>query len=87
MDFVEKIKPYFPLSANCTDQNSLIKAIIIYLVGAIVAGIIINIISSIPIVGIIGWILGIIVELYVWIGVALAALTFVNANKGGGSEQ
>jgi len=81
MDFVEKLKPFFPVSGMATDQNGLVKAIIIYLVCAIVAGVILGVVSHIPFIGLIVGIVGAIVEIYVVIGICLSVLTFLNAKK------
>ena len=81
MDFVEKLKPFFPVSGMATDQNGLVKAIIIYVVCAIIAGVILGLLSHIPFVGLIIGIVGAIVEIYVVVGICLAVLTFLNAKK------
>ncbi len=76
---MEKLLPFFPLNAKVkkNDVVSLIIVIAIYIVVAAVLGFIIGLISSIPVVGLIGSILSLLVWIYEVVGIVLAIVTFV----------
>ncbi|MCR5465533.1 MAG: hypothetical protein K6F11_01645 [Lachnospiraceae bacterium] len=78
------IKKIFPFVDRATDSSGLITCIVLYLLGAIIGGILIGFVP------IIGWILGPILELWFIIGIVLSVLTYLRANGGGsnnGGEQ
>lgn len=79
---MELLKKYFPFSF--TEKNTLSSLVVIlmyYLVAMMVAGLIFWIMSLIPIVDIIGWIIGPIAELYLVGGAVLAALDYFKILK------
>ena len=71
------IRQYFPIKVPKRDVTSLLIAIAIYLVGGAVIGLLIGVLSGIPLVNILMWIVGLILELYVLVGIALALLDFL----------
>ena len=84
------LKKLFPISYKYTDSiGSLLIGILLYIVVAIVAGLLIwragMIIGWIPVVGaIIGWVLriaGILVEIYVVAGIVIQLLVFFKIIK------
>lgn len=76
---MDSIKPFFPVNNKVEKGNvvSLIITIIIYFAFALVAGIIIGVLSHIPIVGILTTIISALVELYCLIGLVLAIIKFL----------
>ncbi len=80
MEMLQKVFPY-SLNVKEKDVASLVVSIIIYLVLALVVGIAIWIVGLIPIVNILGGILGTIVELYCLVGIILAVLKYLNVLK------
>lgn len=76
------LKQYFPAALRSTDANSLIKAIIFYLIIGIIGGVICKVVGIIPIIGwLVATVIGIVVGLYTLIGLVLAILTFINTKK------
>ncbi len=78
MDFLNKV---FPFSFKCTDKDSFIKALIIYIVAGVVAGIIIGLLSHIPFIGWMFSLLGYLAEVYVTAGIVLSILIFTKVLK------
>ena len=80
MEMLQKVFPY-SLNVKEKDVASLVVSIIIYLALALVVGIAIWIVGLIPILNILGGILGTIVELYCLVGIILAVLKYLNVLK------
>ncbi|MBR5453130.1 MAG: hypothetical protein IKV54_03540 [Clostridia bacterium] len=78
MDVLKKI---FPLSFKAKDIVSLIIYIIVYLVIGTVGGVIIGFLAGIPILGIIFALVGSLISLYVFVGIVLEVLSFLNIIK------
>lgn len=78
MDFLNKV---FPFSFKCTEKDSFIKALIIYIVAGVVAGIIIGLLSQIPFIGWMFSLLGYLAEVYVTAGIVLSILVFTKVLK------
>ncbi len=78
---LDKIKKFFPLVDKAVDSTGLVTCIICYLIVAVIGGVIIKFIPFV------GWILGIILELWFIIGIVLAVYTFLKAQNGSGSGQ
>lgn len=74
MDILKKL---FPVSFNAKEKEPFIISLIIYVVLAVVGGLVLGFLSSIPVVGIIVSIVGGILDLYALIGIVLAILVFV----------
>ena len=74
---MDKLKSLFPFSFKTANVKELIIAIIIYIVIGFVGGLIISLLSLIPLVGIILGIIGWIIEIYVLAGIILAVLNFL----------
>ena len=77
MDFINKIKKYFPFTATEKDAKSLVIAIAIYLVVGIIAYVVIDLLSAIPLIGILFGIVGALVDIYCLVGIVLAILDFL----------
>ena len=87
---MEALKKLFPMSFKYTkDGANLAKGIILYIVAAIVAGLLLTISTLvtvwIPVLGVvIAWLLGIVgslVEIYVVAGIVIQVLVFVKVIK------
>ncbi len=74
MDMLKKI---FPVSFRKDDVAGLVIGILIYLAIGLVAGLIIGLVPSLPVLGLIKWILGTVMEIYCLTGIVLAILHFV----------
>ena len=76
---MEKLLPYFPLSAKVDKNNvvSLVVAIVIYVVVAAVLGAVLGFVGKIPIVGIVTSIISTLVWIYEVVGIVLAILVFI----------
>lgn len=77
MDFINKIKKYFPFTATEKDAKTLVVAIAIYLVVGIIAGAVIGLLSVIPFIGILFGIVGALVDLYCLVGIVFSILDFL----------
>lgn len=80
MDFLKKLWPT-PFKIERKNVVSFLVQLIIFLVICAVVGVLIGVLSSIPIVGIIFWIVGSLMELYSIIGVVLCILVFLDVIK------
>lgn len=72
-----QLKKFFPFSFGIADVTKLVINIIIYIVIAAVGGLILALLSSIPIVGWLFSILGGLIDLYAFIGIVLAVLSYL----------
>lgn len=80
MDFLKALWPT-PYKIRERDFASFIVQLVVFVVACAVVGVIIGICSFIPILGIIFWIVGGLVELYCVIGVVLCFLQYLGALK------
>lgn len=80
---MDMLKKYFPFSFNVKEKDvtSLIVSIIIYVVVMVISGVVMALLSLIPVVNMLVGILGWIVELYAVCGIALGVLNFFNILK------
>lgn len=78
---MDMVKKYFPQAFKANDVKSLIIALLIYAVLAVVGGFIIGLLGIIPIIGFIAGILGWLLEIYCTIGIILAILVFLKIVK------
>lgn len=74
---LDVIKKYFPHAFRVNDVKSLVINLIIYALIAFVAGIVLGLLSIIPILGFIFGVIGWLTELYCTAGVILAILVFL----------
>lgn len=70
-----------PFKIEKGNVGSFVVQLIIFIVVCAVVGIVIGLLSAIPILGIIFWILGSLVELYSFVGVVLCILQFAGVLK------
>ena len=80
MDTLKKIWPT-PFKIAKKDVAALIIQIVILLVVGIVASVLIGVLNSIPIVKIFVGIVGVLVDLYVVVGIVLCVLKFLDIVK------
>ncbi len=78
---MDALKKYFPHAFTAKDVKSFIIALIIYAVIAFIGGIVIGLLSALPIVGIVFGIIGWLLEIYITVGVVLSILVFVKVIK------
>ena len=78
---MDMVKKYFPQAFKANDVKSLIIALLIYAVLAVVGGFVIGLLGIIPIIGFIAGILGWLLEIYCTIGAILAILVFLKIVK------
>ena len=78
---MDMVKKYFPQAFKANDVKSLIIALLIYAVLAVVGGFVIGLLGIIPSIGFIAGILGWLLEIYCTIGVILAILVFLKIVK------
>lgn len=76
------MKKWFPLSFSWAKSLvSMLIGVLVYLVVGAVAGIAIGIIGALPIVGIIAWVLGLAVDVYVLAGIIILVLAYLKIVK------
>ena len=80
MDFIKSLWPT-PFKIERKNPVSFVIQLIIFLVICAVVGILIGVLSSIPIVGVIFWIVGSLMEIYSIVGVILCILVFLDVIK------
>ena len=78
MDLLKKI---FPFSFNAKDVTALVIAIVLYVVGGGLVGLVFGLLSKIPLVGILFGIVGWLVGVFCLVGLVLAVLTYFNLIK------
>ena len=77
MDFLKTLWPT-PFKIKSKDLKSFLIQLIIFIVVCAVVGVLIGILSAIPILGVIFWILGSLLELYSLVGIVLCILKFLD---------
>ena len=80
MNTLKKLWPT-PFKIEKGNLASFIIQLIIFVVICAVVGVLIGVLSSIPIIGVIFWILGSLMELYSIIGIVLCVLVFLDVVK------
>ena len=76
------LQKLFPLSFKYSDSvASLVIGILIYLVGDIIAGVVIGLLSAIPLIGIVFSLVGSLVGLYCLAGIVIQVLVFTKVLK------
>ncbi len=78
---MNELKKYFPHAYKAEDVKSLIIALVIYALIGFALGLVLGLLSAIPIIGIIFKVLGWIVELYTIAGIILSILVFLKIVK------
>lgn len=76
---MDKIKKIWPTPFKIEEKNltSFLVQLIIFVVICAIAGLLINLLSLIPIVNIFSWIIGLALELYSIAGIILCVLKFI----------
>lgn len=80
MDMLKKLWPT-PFKIERKNLTSFLVQLIIFIVVCAVVGVLIGVLSSIPILGIIFWIVGSLLEIYSIVGVVLCVLVFLDVIK------
>ncbi len=78
---MDALKKFFPHAFKATDLKAFIISLIIYILIDVVCGVVIRLLSAIPLIGIIFSIVGSLVGLYALIGIVLSILVFVKVIK------
>lgn len=80
---MDMVKKYFPFSFNFKekDVNGLVVSIIIYIVGMLISGVAMTLLSMIPVINILTGIVGWVIEVYLFVGIVLSVLNFLNVLK------
>ena len=80
MDFLKSLWPT-PFKIERKNLTSFLVQLIIFIVVCAVVGVLIGILSAIPILGIIFWIVGGLLEVYSVVGIVLCILVFLDVIK------
>jgi hypothetical protein len=80
MDMLKKLWPT-PFKIERKNLSSFLIQLIIFIVVCAVVGVLIGVLSAIPIVGIIFWIVGSLLEIYSLVGIVLCVLVFLDVVK------
>ncbi len=80
MDMLKKLWPT-PFKIERKNLSSFLIQLIIFIVVCAVVGVLIGVLSAIPIVGIIFWIVGSLLEIYSIVGIVLCVLVFLDVIK------
>ena len=80
MDMLKKLWPT-PFKIERKNLTSFLVQLISFIVVCAVVGVLIGVLSSIPILGIIFWIVGSLLEIYSLVGVVLCVLVFLDVIK------
>lgn len=75
MDSLKKIWPT-PFKIKKGDLKSFLIQLIVFVVVCAVIGVLIGVLAKIPVVGIVAWIAGLVVEVYSIVGIVLCILKF-----------
>lgn len=78
---MDMLKKYFPFSFKATEVKELVISLLIYIVIDIVCGVVISLLSAIPLIGILFSLVGAVIGLYALVGIVLAILVFVKVIK------
>lgn len=74
MDILKKI---FPFAFKSTEKNEFIVSLVIHGLGAIIGGLIIGLLATLPVVGVLFTLMGSLVDVYCLGGIALSILVFL----------
>ena len=80
MDMLKKLWPT-PFKIERKTLSSFLIQLIIFIVVCAVVGVLIGVLSAIPILGIIFWIFGSLLEIYSIVGIVLCVLVFLDVIK------
>ena len=76
------MKKYFPLSFKFSDSViNLLIGLVVYIVVGAIGGVAIAIVGAMPIIGIVAWVLGLALDIYVVVGIVLLLLAFFGVVK------
>ncbi len=81
MDMIKKLWPT-PFKIEKGNLASFLIQLIIFLVITAVVGVLIGVLSSIPVLGVIFWIVGSLMEIYTLTGIVLCILNFLGVQMG-----
>ncbi|MBQ2082176.1 MAG: hypothetical protein II688_00440 [Lachnospiraceae bacterium] len=75
---MEKFAKFFPLSTQCTDSDTLVKNVVIYIVAAVIVALVGALLGWVPVVGLVLKIILWVCDLYFFIGLILCFLIYFN---------
>ncbi len=75
---MEKFAKFFPLSTQCTDSDTLVKNVVIYIVAAVIVALVGALLGWVPVVGLVLKIILWVCDLYFFIGLILCFLLYFN---------
>ena len=75
---MEKFAKFFPLSTQCTDSDTLVKNVVIYIVAAVIVALVGALLGWVPVVGLVLKIVLWVCDLYFFIGLILCFLIYFN---------
>ena len=75
---MEKFAKFFPLSTQCTDSDTLVKNVVIYIVAAVIIALVGALLGWVPVVGLVLKIILWVCDLYFFIGLILCFLIYFN---------
>ena len=80
---MDMLKKFFPFSFNVKEKDvtSLVVSIIIYVVVMVISGVVMGLLSLIPVINLLTGIAGWLVELYATLGIVISVLNFFNILK------
>lgn len=78
---MDTLKNLFPLSFKEGDTKSLIVTIVIYILAAVVVGLVLGLLGRIPLIGWIFRLVRWLISAYCTVGIILAILKFLNIMK------
>lgn len=78
---MDTLKKLFPFSFKASEVKELIIAIVVYAVIDILCGLVIGLLSKIPLIGILFSLVGSVIGLYALVGIILAILYFAKVIK------
>lgn len=78
---MDMIKKFWPISLKAVDVKSLVITIVICLVADFVCGLVIGLLSAIPLIGVIFSIIGWVAGIYFLVAIVLAILNFLGVLK------
>ena len=78
---MDVLKKYFPRAFKSNELYAFIVSLVIYFLIDAVCGIVIGLLSNIPLIGFIFGLIGALVGLYAFVGIVLSILVFVKVIK------
>lgn len=78
---MEMVKKFFPFVFQSTEVVPFVISLVVYALVSIVCGVILGLLSALPIIGILFSLIGTLIGLYALAGIVLSILVFVKVIK------